>query len=278
MKSFWFKSSRGYNLHYQVVENILPSTTVFLHGNIASNRWWIPTKDVFYKNSIGKNFNGDMICIELLGCGRSEAPSKPEDMDLIGFASDFNELLAYYKSNSKKLIDKFNLVGHSTGGFIAAAMTGLDSKLFNKSVLLNPPGANGLVLTGAIKAAYDAMKANKSILSAAIGSTIFKNDYQSAFFQDVILTDAHSAIQKISHWIVQAFHRIDAHELMKESTTPTLVLFGQEDRMLNADDAKYLATQDLKNASFEFVPNHGHSMNIENPESFVKKISSFLFS
>jgi len=217
-----------------------------------------------------------MILIEMLGCGSSQAPSGPEDMDLIGFAADFNELIEAYVLHED--IKQVNLVGHSTGGFVAAAMTALNSTLFHRAVLLNPPGSDGIVLTGVIKAAYDSMRKDKAVLAHAIGSTIYNNDYESNFFRDVILEDAHSAIQKISYWIVQAFHQINASELMKKSTVPTLVLFGAEDRMLSSQAAELLAVEHLQNAKFESVPGHGHSMNIENPEVFVNRIKDFLFS
>ena len=275
MESYFFKSARGFTYHYQVKENLLPVSTLFLHGNIASNRWWLPTYEKLQLKYSGQEMTGDMICIEMLGCGQSEAPKSASDMDLIGFAKDFNEFLTHYKP--QKNIKKFNLVGHSTGGFVAAAMTALNSELFEKALLLNPPGSEGLILTGVIKAAYESMKKNKQVLSQAIGSTIYKNDYEAPFFRDIILEDANSAIQKISYWIVEAFHKINASELMKKSTVPTLVLFGQEDRMLSSADAQMLALEHLKNAKFEMVPGHGHSMNIENPAAFVEKIDTFLF-
>lgn len=276
MKSYFYTSSRGFSYHYQVKENVLLEPTVFLHGNIASNRWWLPTLQEFEKRAAGKSFRGEMILIEMLGCGSSPAPSSPEDMDLIGFANDFNELIkSFCVSRNVKSV---NLVGHSTGGFVAAAMTALNSEIFHRAVLLNPPGSEGLVLTGIIKAAYDSMKKDKNVLAQAIGSTIYRNDYDSNFFRDVILEDADSAIQKISYWIVQAFHRINAAELMKKSTVPVLVLFGAEDRMLSASAAELMAVEHLQNAIFESVPGHGHSMNIEAPSAFVEKISSFLWA
>lgn len=276
MKSYFFRSSRDFTYHYQIKENFLPESTVFLHGNIASNRWWIPTLQEFEKRFANKKYSGDMILIEMLGCGSSPAPSKAEDMDLIGFASDFNELVQSY-CDSKNL-KQVNLVGHSTGGFVAAAMTALNSALFHRAVLLNPPGSEGLVLTGIIKAAYDSMKKDKTVLAQAIGSTIYKNDYSSNFFRDVILEDAHSAIQKISYWIVQAFHQINAAELLKKSTVPVLILFGAEDKMLSSNSAKLMAIEHLQNAKFESVPGHGHSMNIENPVAFADRISAFLWT
>ena len=276
MKSYFFKTKDGFDLHYQIVENILPTTTVFLHGNVASNRWWIPSQEVFYRESKGKNFTGSMICIEFLGCGKSAAPKSVTDVNMLKYAADFIDLIQHYQS-SVNSTEKLNLVGHSTGGFIAAAMTALKPELFNKAVLLDPVGAKGLVLDDNIKAGFDAMTSDKNITAMGIGATIYNNNAETDFFTKVIVEDAFSALQKISYWVVQAFHGLDASELFQQSTTPTLVLHGEHDKLLSRDASEELAVKHLKNAKFEIIPGHGHCMNVENPASFVEKISSYLY-
>lgn len=273
MKSFFHQAKNGLNIHYQVVENILPETTVFLHGNVASNRWWIPTQDVFYKLSKGKNFRGAMVCIEFFGCGKSEAPQSADDFDMPGLAALFNEII---QKNFPE--QKVNLVGHSTGGFIAAAMTALSPGLFNKAVLLDPVGAKGLVLDENIKAGFTAMAADKNITALALGATIYENNPETDFFKKIIVEDGFNAVQKISYWVVQAFNNLDATQLLKKSTTETLVLHGEHDNLLSRDASEELAVKYLQNAKFELVPGHGHCMNVENPNSFVSKISGFLFN
>jgi pimeloyl-ACP methyl ester carboxylesterase len=273
VKSHFHQAKNGLKLHYQTVDNILPETTVFLHGNVASNRWWIPAQDVFYKESKGRNYAGKMICIEFFGCGKSDAPRTPDDLNMVALATEFNSLIA------KNFPDqKVNVVGHSTGGFIAAAMTALNPELFKKAVLLDPVGAKGLVLDDNIKAGFRAMAADKNITAMALGATIHGNDPESDFFKKVIVEDGFSAVQKIGYWVVEAFHNLDATALMKNSTTSTLVLHGEYDNLLSKDASEELAVKYLKNAKFEVVPGHGHCMNVENPKDFVSKISGFLFS
>lgn len=276
MKSHFFKTSTGYNVHYQVTENILPQTTVFLHGNVASNRWWLPTEEIFSKISKGANLKGHMICVEFLGCGKSEAPRNSEDVNLVQFAKDFNELLLNY-NKTFNLNEKFNLVGHSTGGFIAAAMSALNPEMYNKAVLLDPVGAKGLVLDDNIKTGFEMMKNDRNFAAMAIGATIYNNNAQSDFFNQVLVEDAFQAVQKISYWVVQGFHNLDASNLLTQSTTKTLVLHGEHDVLLSRDASEELAVKYLKNANFEVILGHGHCMNVENPEAFVNKISSFLF-
>jgi 3-oxoadipate enol-lactonase len=276
MKSHFFTTKSGYQIHYQTVDNILPASTVFIHGNVASNRWWLPTEEVFSAEAKGKNVTGTMICVEFLGCGKSEVPKNAEDVNVIQFAHDFNDLLADLNHKTGRN-EKFNLVGHSTGGFIAAAMTALQTNLFNKSVLLDPVGAKGLTLDDNIKAGFEAMKADRNISALAIGATIYNNDATTDYFNQVIVEDTFTAVKNISYWVVQAFHKIDATALMSQSITPTLVLHGEHDNLLSRQDSEELAIKYLKNGKFEIVPNHGHCMNIENPKNFVKKISSFLF-
>lgn len=276
MKSHYFKTKNGFNLHYQIVENILPQTTVFVHGNVASNRWWIPTQEVFYKKSKDRNMTGSMICVEFLGCGKSDAPKSQTDMNMLTFATEFNDLITKHLEQTN-YTEKVNLVGHSTGGFIAAVMTALNPQLFNKAVLLDPVGAKGLVLDDNIKAGFGAMAADKNVTSMAIGATIYNNSAEADFFRKVIVEDAFAAVQKISFWVVEAFHNLDAGDLLKKSTTATLVLHGEHDNLLSRDASEELAVKYLQNAKFEIVPGHGHCMNVENPENFVSKISEFLY-
>lgn len=277
MKSHFFKTTSGYNIHYQVTENILPESTVFLHGNVASNRWWLPTEEIFSKSSQDQNYKGSMICIEFLGCGKSEAPKNAEDVNLLNFADDFVALLENYNTATGKN-EKFNLVGHSTGGFIAAAMTAIKPDLFDKAVLLDPVGAKGLTLDDNIKAGFEAMKADRNFAALAIGATIYNNDASSDFFNQVLVQDAFDAVQKVSYWVIQGFHNLDASNLLSQSTTKTLVLHGEHDNLLSRDASEELAVKYLKSAKFEIIPDHGHCMNVENPSAFVNKISNFLFN
>lgn len=276
MKSYYYETKNGLKLHYQVVENILPETTVFLHGNVASNRWWIPTQEVFYKQSKDKKLSGSMICVEFLGCGKADAPKSEADINMLNFASDFNDLITKHLEQTKRT-EKVNLVGHSTGGFIAAAMTALNPALFNRAVLLDPVGAKGLVLDENIKAGFGAMAADKNITAMAIGATIYNNNPDTDYFNKVIVEDAFAAVQKISYWVVKAFHHLDATELLKKSTTSTLVLHGEHDNLLSRDASEELAVKYLQNGKFEVVLGHGHCMNVENPTDFVSKISGFLY-
>ena len=85
MKSYFFTTRKGYKVHYQVTENVLPTSTVFFHGNVASNRWWLPTEEILVKESKAKSLTGSMICVEFLGCGQSEAPRTVEDVNLIDY-------------------------------------------------------------------------------------------------------------------------------------------------------------------------------------------------
>ena len=276
MKSYTYKAKNGLNLHYQVVENILPATTVFLHGNVASNRWWIPAQEVFYKKSKNQNLNGSMICIEFYGCGKADAPNSEADMDMLGLAAEFNDLIQHHQTLTKR-DEKVNLVGHSTGGFLAAAMTALAPGLYNKAVLLDPVGAKGLTLDENIKAGFGAMAADKNITAAALGATIFNNNPESDFFKKIIVEDGFAAVNRIKYWVVEAFHNLDAGDLLKKSTTETLVLHGEHDNLLSRDASEELAVKYLQKGKFEVVPGHGHCMNVENPAGFVDKISSFLY-
>ena len=116
MPSFQVNDDSGYALNYEVIPHVLPVTTLFIHGNVASTRWWYPTRDVWKSKATGQNMPGSMILVDYRGCGSTPAP-REQDIKMDVFAQDFISL-----SESLNL-GPIHLVGHSAGGLIAALMS-----------------------------------------------------------------------------------------------------------------------------------------------------------
>ena len=105
-----FEVSPKVKINYDIFPHSAPQTTFFVHGNLASNRWWMPTVEELRKKY--PNASGSVICAEFRGCGGSSAPEKESDVSMDKFANDFISLIRSLK------LEKVNLVGHSTGGLI----------------------------------------------------------------------------------------------------------------------------------------------------------------
>lgn len=271
MEKYLVNDGTNFQMSYEVVPNVLPQDTLFIHGNLASSRWWNPSAQIWKKMSDGKNLQGSMILVNFRGCGESSAPNNESEVNMHLFAKDF---ISFIKA---KGFSKLNLVGHSTGGIIAAIMLTMDKTLFNKALLLDSVGATGIKFDNAMIAAFEAMKSDKNLTGVVLGSTIYNNNPESDFFKTVVVEDAFSAVKTVGHLVLKALDGLDVTTELKEVLNPVLVLHGEHDNLLPMADSKALA-QILKNGKFEMIPNHGHCLNAENPEKFVQIAHQFLFN
>jgi pimeloyl-ACP methyl ester carboxylesterase len=60
-------------------------------------------------------------------------------------------------------------------------------------------------------------------------------------------------------------------------SAPTLILFGQEDKMISPQAGKVLQNQ-IPGARFELVPDAGHMVMLEQPDRVAELLSAFLKS
>jgi len=265
------KSQAGFQINYEKIDGILPATTLFVHGNLASNRWWYPSQDEFKKRAGGKSLKGSMLLAEFRGCGKSTPPRTVEDSDMHVMAQDFISLLRGLN------LGPVNLVGHSTGGLLAALMLAKAPELFNKAVLLDSVGARGIKFDNSILAAFEAMKTDKNLTATVIGSTIHKNNPESYFFKTVLAEDAFHAVKTVGPWVLKNLDGLDIRNEIAQISHPVLVLHGEHDLLLPIADSKELAAS-LKNGQFKMIEGQGHCANVENPAKFVEIAAQFLFT
>lgn len=257
-------------INYEIKEGLVPEDTFFIHGNLASNRWWYPAEEVWKKQAAGKTLPGALIYAEFRGCGKSTPPKDASEVNLNTFADDF---IAVLKKLNRGPV---NLVGHSTGGLIAALMMSKEPTMFKKAILLDPVGAKGVTFDRSMIAAFEQMKQDKNLTAAVIGSTIHNNNPESDFFRQVVVEDAFYAVKTVGHWVLEALDGLDIREQLKSVSNEVLVLHGDEDKLLPMDDSKALAGLFLR-GKFQTIPGLGHCANIESPEKFVSIANSFLF-
>ncbi|UOF00144.1 alpha/beta fold hydrolase [Bdellovibrio reynosensis] len=257
-------------INYEIKENVVPEDIFFIHGNLSSNRWWYPAGEVWAAEAKGKDHKGSLIFAEFRGCGKSAAPKDSSEVDLHLFADDFIRVL---KSLNKTSV---HVVGHSTGGLIAALMLAKEPSLFKKAVLLDPVGAQGITFDKSMIAAFEQMKADKNLTAAVIGSTIHNNNPHSLFFNHIIVEDAFHSVKTVGHWVLEALDGLDVREDLKDVGHEVLVLHGEHDKLLPVSDSQNLAKL-FSRGSFEIIEGQGHCANVEAPEKLVNIINRYLF-
>lgn len=265
-----FQLQDGAQLSFEVHPNLVPENTLFIHGNLASNRWWYPSLKVWQNLNKDKSYNGSLIFGEFRGCGHSTPPRSQNEVSMKQLAEDYIDLIEGLK------LGPVNVVGHSTGGLIAAMAMAMAPQLFKKAVLLDPVGAQGIKFDDSMTAAFEAMKGDVNLVATVMDSTIYQNDANSPFFKNIVVTDAHAAVKHVGALILKALDGFDGREELRKVGHPVLTLHGEFDQLLPMEDSQKLS-QLFNNGKFEVIKGHGHCTNVENPEVFVRQVDSFLF-
>ncbi|MCK6599505.1 MAG: alpha/beta hydrolase [Bdellovibrionaceae bacterium] len=266
--SDFFKISPEISIHYEIVEKVLPHDSLFIHGNLASNRWWYPTVTLLEQQAQLSPQSGSMIMVEFRGCGKSSAPINESDVNMHFFAEDFIKLIK--QLNFKKL----DIVGHSTGGNIACLMLAKHPELFRKALLLDPVGPRGVMFEEHMIDTFERMKKDKRLVTLVLGSTIYHNKPDSAFFKEMIVEDAFTGVKQVGHLVIKALNRFNIEEDVRKITTPTLILHGSMDLVLDIKES-ILLHQLIKDSEFIEIPHQGHCLNVENPKKFTQILMNF---
>lgn len=262
-------NNASFKINYEIIDHVLPHDTLFIHGNLSSNRWWYPSLEIWKTQSKNQNYTGRAILAEFRGHGLSSPPKNLSEINVHTFANDYLELISLLGFKN------LNIVGHSTGGIVAAIMLSKNPSIFNKGILLNSVGVNGYIINKNSAAAHEIMKVNKKLTTKAIGAVIYNNS-EDDFFHNVIVEDAYTAVKNVGAAVLSSLATINVADEMKKITNEVLVVHGVEDILLSIDNSKELA-QLIPNAKFIEITEQGHSLNIENPEKFVTIVNNFLF-
>ena len=100
-------------------------TVVFIHGVSGSSSAWAP-----YEEKFQNDYN--ILSFDLRGHGKSKKFNKHNDYKIKHFAEDLNFLVQYLK------IEKFIIVSHSFGAFVALEFLKNYGQAVTSSVFLSP--------------------------------------------------------------------------------------------------------------------------------------------
>lgn len=258
----------NYSIGYTVLENSAPVDMVFLNGNLATSRWWLPTVEELKTQFAGRELSGRMIFFELPGCGDSSPVQG--DLDVPTIANQYLELLKVLNVKSA------HIVGHSTGGLLSCWLMAKAPEIFKRALLLDPVGAKGIQFDDVVLEKYEEMKASKELTAAIISFTILNCDTQSAYFQQVIAEDTFKSVKQVGSRIIRALRGYNSESVIKNVKADVTILFGDKDILLPKADAQAL-THLIPNSRFVEVAGAGHCLNIENPKLMAQYLRDYLF-
>ena len=228
---------------------------VVLHHS-TGNPGWIP----FYERLAERT---TVYVPDLPGYGQSARPEwarEPRDLAIL-----------LLQALAKLGLPRVTLVGLGLGGFVAAEMATMSQERIGRLVLVGAPGhqpREGEILDQMMVDFDEYVMAgfrDEDTFRAAFG-----DDARRSFKE---LWDYSREMTARLSWKPYMFNRRLA-PLLREVSTPTLVLHGAEDVIVPVDVARQYA-QALPNARLEVVPDGGHLVEYENPAAIAERIATF---
>ncbi len=236
---------------------------LLIHGlGSSAERWLIIQKEISKKHHT--------IAIDLPGFGQSDKPQS------FGYTiSNFKDIVTEFMKKIKPYSGKTCLVGHSLGGYIALDVAA-EPRTIDKLVLIDSSGMLSkptLLLREYLEAAIKpARKKVREVFGKMVADPNRVPDYLvEGFISRVATPDTKISFQKTLD--NSANKPIDISKLNR-ITTPTLILWGKEDKVIPLEHA-YLFHEQLPESRLEIIQDAGHAPFAEKPAQVIKLIDSF---
>lgn len=255
----------GQTLHYSA--NVLDSdapAVVLVHGAGGNSRVWpyAWSQINFVRSPRARRWLTDfpLYLVDLPGHGRSDPPGRSRIDDYAKVVINFAEALG---------LSRYVVGGHSMGGAIAQTVG-----------LRQPDGLAGLVLlgTGATMPVTDLILGGLLSDFEKTVRLIMKFSWQkeaAESFTDVAMRHMLATPPDVVHGDFLACSRFDVRDRLGEIDVPTLVIGGENDRMMPMPNSQFLAER-IPNATLVQIANAGHFMMTEKTNRVTRSMVQFL--
>jgi len=250
---------------------------VFVHGLSGSWPNWLEQLPDFAAAH-------RVITLDLPGFGHSPMPR--QEISISGYARMLEQLLAHLG------VDAAAVVGNSMGGFIAAELAIAYPQRVERLVLISAAGISTHNHRGSVTA-LPAMRTLERSLMAAAAWTASKSDNvaRRARLRDAALgvvvrhpskLEAALAAEQIrgagKPGFMQGLEAVlhyEIRERLREIACPTLIVWGDRDRLISVRDADVFAEL-IPNSRKVVFGDTGHMSMLERPEAFNALLEEFL--
>ena len=219
----------------------------------------------------------NIFALDLLGFGLSE---KPIDYDY----SNANQAKTIGKFADALKLESFIVGGHSLGGAIGLHVA-KNNKKTKGLILFNP----GIINTGVPEFARYinlifpfARVSAKQFANREFREQFLKRSYYNPSIVNEQVMDEIMMGSKTEDYLqgtssmLGKFYTVNEAELMDQVSTPTLIVFGIEDRNKSMEEAFQLKTG-FKNSKLQLIKDAGHYVHEESPalvsESVIREMS-----
>ena len=253
----------GVRLHWR--EAGAGDPVILIHGFPFRSTMWGPQLEAVPE---GWRF----IAPDLRGFGESERGDAALTMDL--FADDIVALMDHLA------IDQAVIVGLSMGGYIALSFAERYPDRMRALVLVSTrasadsaeASANRRKLAGQVRSDGAKPVVDSMGPKLVAGASRIKRPQVPTFVTNMMQTTAPETLAAALEGMAA---RPDRRELLSKIDVSTMVVHGDQDEIIPAEEMEFLARM-VRGAKYEVVPNVGHLPNLEAPDVFNKLLGNFL--
>jgi pimeloyl-ACP methyl ester carboxylesterase len=263
----------------QVLEQGNPRGTpiVLIHCYTCSMHWW---------DRLAPLLDGDhrVIRVDLLGHGGSDKPST-------GYSID-DQATAVAEALAKLGVVNATVVGHSLGGSVVTALAQQSPQLATRVVIIDQAPEDGFDNEGfAQRVSYWPIigQAADRLMRVSPKSTI-RDQYDDAFAPgydissgfdnpdqpvDDLRAMTYTAYKDTRDAEQDFVAEAPLDQRLATSHVPTMVIFGAEDQLYDAQAAVARYRQNVPGVQTHLIPDAGHSPNVERPNAVAPLILSW---
>lgn len=225
---------------------------VFIHGNMASSRWWQPAMDMLVND-------WDMLAVDLRGFG-----SSPDGQDVVTLADHATDI---YEAVQQHKFSPFLLVGHSLGGGVAMQFAADYPEMLTGLVLVDSSPVGGM--TGIDYKLLQMLIDNKELVISSLRGTMASNIDENYFTQ--LAADALRSLPAVIP-NTRALENADFTHSGACFSKPVLVIYGEKDQLVPLAEAEKQVSA-YSEAKLMVIPGVGHNPQVEDTQAFAQCIN-----
>ncbi len=234
---------------------------VFVHGYLGGSEQW--QEQVSF---LSNDFH--VITPDLPGFGLKNQLEAPQTIN------SFAQFVLDYVS--KLSVNKFHLIGHSMGGMIAQEMTHLAPQNIEKLILY------GTGSVGLMPGRFETIDASMRRVTEE-GTEQYAKRISSKWFVNGVDSEVYPGCMKIAIQAseqaaiagLNAMETWSGKEYLSKITTPTLILWGDQDQSYPWQQPETL-WREIPNANLSVVAGSSHAVHLEKPQIFNAIVYDFL--
>lgn len=232
----------GMRIHWVQVGSGSP--VLLLHGYSGSARWWTRNLQPLARAHA-------VYALDLPGFGASRMPAS------YTFAQAISLLAAWMDTNG---IGPATIVGHSMGGQVAMLFAAQHPDHVRGMVLIAPAG----------------LPFSSNLLGIARSAFLSRHSGDIRF-TPIVVAGALRAGPRILWQAVRQIQHIDVRPRLTTLVIPTLIIWGDRDRLIPVGNAALLAAS-LPGAEVRIIPGEGHNVFFDQADLVNEAILTFIHS